>query len=184
MSVLAEISAYLESHERANAEPALSLIRESEDPFSRSNLSGHITGSAFVVDVAESKALLIHHAALGIWIQPGGHVDPGERPVDAALRETLEETGVAGKLLSPQIFDMDIHEIPANPRKDEPAHYHVDVRYLVAADSRQSVEINEQECHGFSWVDLNSLSSEPTSVGRMAVLALAHIQNLEKEPAA
>ncbi|WP_047573085.1 NUDIX domain-containing protein, partial [Pseudomonas syringae] len=68
-------------------------------------------------------ALLIHHAALGIWVQPGGHVDPGESPVLAALRELLEETGVIGELLLQRIFDIDIHAIPANPRKGEPDHH-------------------------------------------------------------
>lgn len=175
MTILAEMAAYLELKERENSEQALVIMNGNADPYLRSTLPGHITGSAFVIDIHSCKALLIHHAALGIWIQPGGHVDPGEQPVDAALRETTEETGLAVQLLQPQIFDLDIHPIPANPRKNEPDHYHVDVRYLVSADSSKTVTINECESNDYEWVDLACLAHEPTSVGRMAMLALQFI---------
>jgi diadenosine hexaphosphate hydrolase (ATP-forming) len=58
------------------------------------------TGSADVVEGAggvvvnyEGKVLLIRHHN-GTWVFPKGHVDPGETPLEAALREVEEEAGV------------------------------------------------------------------------------------------
>lgn len=177
MSIFDDITAFLADNYRDNADIVHQVINGQKDPFARTTLPGHITGSAFVVDVMRKRALMIHHAALGIWIQPGGHVDPGELPWQAALRETLEETGVVGSLLYPQIFDIDIHAIPANPRKGEPNHHHIDIRYLVAANSEDTVTINEQECHGYEWPTLESLAIQNDSVGRMALLALDWIEH-------
>lgn len=176
MSIFDEILAFLHENGRPNAEIARNVIQGEEDPYARSTLPGHITGSAFVVDVQRRCALLIHHAALGIWVQPGGHVDPRESPMLAALRELLEETGVTGKLLLKRIFDIDIHAIPENPRKGEPGHYHIDVRYLVAANSSDAVTVSEQECHGYDWPTLESLAIQNDSVGRMARLAIEWIE--------
>ncbi len=105
---------------------------------------GHITASAFVVDPTRAKLLLIHHGKLNTWLQPGGHVDPGEDVATAALREVEEETGVSGSVISDGIFDLDVHPIPA--RGSRPAHTHFDVRFLVEARSmelRKSDEVRD-----------------------------------------
>ena len=62
---------------------------------------------------------------------PGGKVHAGEALEAAALREAHEETTLAVQLhpTAPRPFDLDIHEIPERP--GEPAHFHLDVRYLV-----------------------------------------------------
>ncbi len=57
-----------------------------------------ITASCIIYK--EGKVVLVHHKKLGIWIYPGGHVDPGEHPHDAAQREALEETGLKVELVS------------------------------------------------------------------------------------
>lgn len=97
---------------------------------------GHITASAFVVDAARSRLLLIEHPVLSMWLQPGGHIEPGETDLcKAALREVYEETGYTElSVLDPMPFDVDVHAIPARPEKGEPAHQHFDVRFLFAAD--------------------------------------------------
>ena len=85
--------------------------------------------------------VLIHHKKLGIWVQPGGHVEPSDEDLlGAARREVLEEVGLSDlePLPSPggsPLFDVDIHAIPA--RKADPAHEHFDVRFaFVAQDAR------------------------------------------------
>lgn len=83
----------------------------------------HVTASAVVI--GPRGVLLHHHKRLGMWLQPGGHVDPGETPEQAALRETLEETGFT--CTAPQFVHVDVH---AGGR----GHTHLDLRYLLHAD--------------------------------------------------
>ena len=64
-------------------------VQDLPDPFARSTLPGHITGSGIVI--VDQKMLLIHHRYLKEWFQPGGHVDPGETPDTCAIREVTEE---------------------------------------------------------------------------------------------
>ncbi len=97
------------------------------EPFTEAADSVHVTGSAIVVGV---RGVVLHkHKRLGIWLQPGGHIDAGETPWDAAMRETLEETGLVGTFsgAGPQLIHVDVHPGPRG-------HTHLDLRYLVHAD--------------------------------------------------
>jgi 8-oxo-dGTP pyrophosphatase MutT (NUDIX family) len=84
----------------------------------------HVTASAVV---AGRRGTLLHrHRKLGRWMQPGGHLDPGESPPDAALREAQEETGLA--LVhppgGPAFIHLDVHQAAVG-------HTHLDLRYVV-----------------------------------------------------
>lgn len=110
----------------------LRLLDWLADPFSRDADPTHVTASAIVVDPV-GRVLLHRHVRLGIWIQPGGHVEPGEDVVTAAVRETLEETGVVARPVDDgaALLHVDIHEGPLG-------HVHLDVRsLLVAADGSE-----------------------------------------------
>jgi 8-oxo-dGTP pyrophosphatase MutT (NUDIX family) len=136
--------------------------------FHRDHLPGHITGSAWIVNVDRTRALLVHHAKLNRWLQPGGHADGEENVLNVALREAQEETGVLDfKLLQEKIFDLDIHPIPA--RKDFPEHLHFDVRFLFQAEEKEKIIVSE-ESHDVKWISLKELpdyNSEP-SIQRLA----------------
>ena len=95
------------------------------DPFDETADARHLTASAFVVS---SRGVILHrHRRLGIWVQPGGHVDRGETPELAARRETLEETGLAATHLVPVcLFNVDVHPGPSG-------HTHYDLRYVLVA---------------------------------------------------
>ena len=80
--------------ERQRLEPLLDRLAAPAGLFDRGSMSGHVTGSAFVVDPRRDLILLVHHAALDRWLQPGGHVDAEEEPGDGAAREVWEETGL------------------------------------------------------------------------------------------
>lgn len=115
-------------------------LLEAESPLSRDHfVPGHLTASAFVLSPETDAVLLIFHRKLGIWVQPGGHVEPGDLDLEAAARrEVAEEVGLSlsgpGPSQARGVFDLDIHDIPA--RRDEPAHQHFDVRFCLQSPTR------------------------------------------------
>lgn len=132
----------------------LALLEETDIPFSRENLSGHITGSALVVNEQLTRTCLIKHKKLGMWLQPGGHCDGDPEVEQTALRETEEETGLTQLRLIPSIFDLDVHDIPEKEKNGmvEPAHQHHDVRYLIVANEEEQATIQEEEVDGLKWM--------------------------------
>ena len=143
------------------------FIRRCEDCFERSLEEGHITGSAWVVDSTGEKVLLTHHRKLNIWVQPGGHADGNADVREVALQEALEETGLDQLSVSEDIFDIDIHRIPA--RKNEPEHLHYDVRFLVRHEGDGDYVVSE-ESHDLAWVTVDRIDEVTTeeSMLRMA----------------
>jgi 8-oxo-dGTP pyrophosphatase MutT (NUDIX family) len=105
----------------------------------------HVTGSAIVVD-GDGRVLLHRHKRLGRWLQPGGHLDPGEHPADAAVRETREETGLtaAHPPGGPRLVHVDVHEGPRG-------HLHLDLRYLLRADGTARLAPADGESPDVAW---------------------------------
>ncbi len=144
--------------------------------FTRAHLEGHFTGSAFVVSVDGERCLLLHHAKLQRWLQPGGHADGDMDLAAVALREAEEETGLIGLVVEPEIFDLDRHWIPA--RGDEPEHQHWDVRYLVRCGGDETPRINA-ESRAFVWHRIAHLAEDVAfepSIRRMAARWLARAE--------
>ena len=146
--------------ERAAKARILEFVEANEE-LGRSNTAGHLTASALVVDAAFGRLLLDHHAKLGIWVQFGGHVEEGEGIAEAALRETREESGLASvRLLSPAIFDIDVHPIPA--RGGVAAHFHHDLRFLAVADPAEAFAVSAESLT-LRWIALEELPSYSSS---------------------
>ena len=141
-----ELQRYLHSHpERAEvAQQILDFVVQTPDCFCRSHVAGHITGSAWLLSPDGSQALLTLHRKLGRWLQPGGHADGCSDTLSTALREATEESGMSGIVpLLREIYDVDIHRIPA--RAQEPAHLHYDIRYLLRAPHTQFCVSHESD---------------------------------------
>jgi 8-oxo-dGTP pyrophosphatase MutT (NUDIX family) len=141
-------------------------LLKNENAFQRTHLPGHITGSAWIINKNRDQTLLVNHAKLNKWLQPGGHADGDENVLRVALREAEEETGLKNFKIKETIFDIDIHTIPA--RKDFPEHLHYDIRYLLEADINESILVSE-ESHDVKWIPLVELEKFTTeqSVLRM-----------------
>lgn len=102
----------------------LSELDRLERPCDAGADPAHVTASAVVVG---TRGTLLHrHRRLHRWMQPGGHIDPGEAPPEAARRETVEETGliVAHPPGGPLLLNLDVHQAALG-------HTHLDLRYLV-----------------------------------------------------
>ena len=155
--LLNELRAYALRHpeEQAVTERFTAFVAKYADCFERSLSIGHVTGSAWVVNRTGTHTLLTHHRKLNRWLQPGGHADGHPHPVDVALREVLEETGLKNvECVSREIFDLDIHTIPQ--RGSEAAHDHYDVRFAVRSVGSDVFTVSE-ESHALFWVPITQL---------------------------
>ena len=145
----------------------LAFIRAHEDCFERSLAVGHITASSWLLSSDGSSALLMHHAKLGRWVQLGGHSDGNPNTLEVAIQEAREESGLASiSAVTPEIFDIDVHLIPDNPK--EKAHLHYDVRFLLRAEGEEEVKKNH-ESKQLLWVtkEWSCLPTDERSVVRM-----------------
>ena len=122
----------------------------------------HFTATGFVVH--EGATLLHWHSKVKMWLPPGGHIEPNEDPVQAALREIEEETGVKAEVVPTgtpveleypeQVhapFTIEIEDI------DDPAqgwHQHIDMIYFCKPVGAPGA-IND----GWRWVSAEELES-------------------------
>jgi 8-oxo-dGTP pyrophosphatase MutT (NUDIX family) len=122
----------------------------------------HLTASALVV--REGRVLLLRHRRKGVWLPPGGHVEPHERPDETVAREVWEETGIEARLAGPP-FDVQTVEV-------EPGHEHVDLVYVARPAGGRAVP--GREADGLRWFAEDELDEPgvPANVARAARRAL------------
>lgn len=157
-------------HEAADRDRFFQLIRTHPDFTSRSLFPprgpGHATASAVVVS-PDLELLLIFHPKLRIWVQPGGHIEPGETdPRVSAARELHEETGLLIPPAAFSLLDLDIHPIPANAKKAEPAHEHFDLRFAARSPTRTLPAEVQDACEA-QWFTVDRLPPIDPGVRRM-----------------
>lgn len=123
----------------------IELLQKESSVFLRTHFDvGHITGSALIVNSNDKQVLLNHHKSLDKWLCFGGHADGDSDILAVAKREVFEESGIEDfDLAKAGIFDLDIHLIPENKTKNEPAHFHYDIRYLFATNNTETVISDE-----------------------------------------
>lgn len=131
------------------------FLESNEDCFERQLQTGHVTGSAWLVNRAGTHILLTHHKKLNIWVQLGGHADGDPDLLRVSLREAEEESGLSGIVpVSTQLFDIDAHAIPR--RDDFPEHTHWDIRYALRATGSEDYVVSD-ESHDLRWVEIARL---------------------------
>lgn len=160
----------VDERERVSVERFLAELTRLDAPFDEHADPVHVTGSAIV---GGRRGVVLHrHKRLGIWLQPGGHVDPGETPWEAALREAAEETGLAVWFPSNAVGGADAMSIPPLVHVDvhpgPRGHTHLDLRYLVEAgdDEPSPPEGESPEVAWFGWDDAIALA-DPGLVGAL-----------------
>jgi 8-oxo-dGTP pyrophosphatase MutT (NUDIX family) len=134
------------------------LAKAAADPWSRS-IPLHFTASALVVHPASRRVLLRWHVKHGLWLQVGGHADPGETdPLHIALREAREETGLGDLEPWPDAALRHVVVCYVRPSATEPEHEHADLRYLLATRDPDATR-PENPDSPLRWLDLTQARS-------------------------
>ena len=175
MAIREDIEKYSPCCEQEERDKALilSFLDKNADAFERSNLSAHMTASAWVVNHKRDKVLMVYHKIYDSWSWTGGHADGDTDLAAVALREVQEETGVKSpRLLSRDIFSLEILTVDGHEKRGQyvPSHLHMNVTYLVEADDSDSLSICEEENSGVQWFtpeDALKASTEPWFVERI-----------------
>ncbi len=144
----------------------LRFAHRHSDALHRSCVAGHFTASAWLVNHRVDAGLVLLHAKVGRWLQPGGHADGDACLAAVALRECEEETGIAGLKVSSEPVDIDVHVfrdrhlanrgLTSRSTANSPDPLHLDVRYVVQAPSDAVVNGNH-ESEQLRWVDESEL---------------------------
>jgi 8-oxo-dGTP pyrophosphatase MutT (NUDIX family) len=166
-NLISLLTDYLQTYpqESATVDRYIEFVSNHSDCFERSQLAGHVTGSAWLVNQAGTHVLLTNHRKLNRWLQLGGHADGHTNALEVALKEATEESGIKNiHTLSTALFDVDIHEIPE--RKNEPAHFHYDARFALQVTDSDSFTVSD-ESHALAWVPINDLASHTDEVSML-----------------
>jgi 8-oxo-dGTP pyrophosphatase MutT (NUDIX family) len=180
-----ELSALLDRYETAFDLPVGShvLLRRQitlgDAVHHRWTFPGHVTTSAIILSPNGSETLLIRHRSLDRWLQPGGHYEAPDSLSASALREAFEETGLTSLHLDDWHaatnlpVDVDTHRIPARPDRNEPEHWHHDLRYVVRADPSEPVKPDLKEVAGVRWHPIGVLAGfAPGAFSRLQSIGL------------
>lgn len=175
MQLLSLLNTYMpKTREEVDFKESIRLFIENNPHcFERSLEIGHITASAWLLNNDQTKALLMHHAKLNRWFQLGGHCDGDSDVLAVAIKEAQEESGINTIIpLHKEIFDIDVHLIPANNKEKE--HYHYDIRFLLTVVGNEDI-VQNNESKELRWIEKNPalLPTNSLSVVRMFTKWLA-----------
>ncbi|WP_419945372.1 NUDIX hydrolase [Candidatus Poriferisodalis sp.] len=134
----------------------LAFAARHPDALHRSCETGHLTASAWVVNHDATRGLVLLHAKIGRWLQPGGHADGEPTLWGVALREATEEIGIGGLEVWTEPIDVDVH-LFVNRRDREPSHLHFDVRYVVRSPPGAS-PLGNHESDALRWISSDQLT--------------------------
>lgn len=164
-----QIENYPPFNEQEEKDKALILgwISNNENAFSRENTVAHITTSAWVVNKDRSKVLMVYHNIYNSWSWMGGHADGETDLLSVAIWEVKEEAGISNvRPVSEEIFSLESLTVDGHVKKGNyvSSHLHLNITYLLEADSEEQVSVKADENSGVMWFspeDALEKSTEP-----------------------
>ena len=150
----------INEQEAADQQLFLTCIRTFDQILTRENDIAHVTCSAFVVNKARTKVLMVHHNIYQSWSWTGGHADGETDFLGVALREVQEETGVRHlQPVTTNIYSLDVLTVVGHMKKGKfiSPHLHLNVAYLIEADDEQALTMAQEENSGVAWLPINQI---------------------------
>lgn len=154
--LISKIKKYQPFNEQEEMDKALILnwIETQENAFSRENTVAHMTASAWVVNKERNKVLMVYHNIYNSWSWLGGHADGETDLLAVAVREVKEEAGITNvRPVSDEIFSLESLTVDGHVKKGRyvSSHLHLNVTYLLEADSEEAVSVKVDENSGVAW---------------------------------
>ena len=175
MELVEQIERYRPYNEQEARDKSIMLdcLRAFEDVFTRENRLAHMTASAWVVNARFDRVLMAYHNIYDSWSWLGGHADGEEDLLAVALKEVREESGVRNvRPASEDIFSLEVLTVDGHVKRVQyvSSHLHLNVTYLLEADSEEQVSVKADENSGVAWFtpeEALKKSTEPWFVERV-----------------
>ena len=123
------------------------------------------------LDPTSQQVLAVHHKKAGKWLFPGGHIEPGESPIQTLNREVHEELGLPPQFSETEFpFLVTVTDGIRNVDRECASHY--DIWFLLKADCRL-YNVGTEEFLESRWVathQVQTLIDDPaclSAVGRL-----------------
>ena len=110
--------------------------------------------SCYVIDFDKEEVLLMYNEKLEKWLQPGCHIEGYESPIDAAIREVYEETGINITIIGPS-YKENYYQPIATERYINNVGDMIDIQYL-AIPINKNIHSNEKKL--VKWVKISNLT--------------------------
>lgn len=147
--------------EAKDKQTMLKYIDTFEDVLTRNNEFGHFTASAWTLNQARTKVLMVYHNIYQSWAWTGGHADGESNLLEVAIRELKEETGVKNvKVLNDNIFSLEIICVNGHVKRGKyiSSHQHLNLTYLLEVDEKEILKMKEDENSGVKWINLEDVA--------------------------
>lgn len=167
MELKEQIINYKPFNEQEERDKALLLewLSSGKDVFTRENKAAHFTASAWVLNPARTKVLMIYHNIYNSWAWMGGHADGEKDLLKVAEREAKEESGITDiRPVSEDILSLEVVTVSGHEKRGKyvSSHLHLNVTYLFEADENQELFIKPDENSGVMWIGLDDIKNKST----------------------
>lgn len=128
----------------------------------RTNEVAHLTSSGFIMNRDLTRVLVIYHKIYQAWGWTGGHVDGDKDLLEVALKEAREETGLKRlEPLSKHMMSIDVLPVWGHEKNGSyvSAHLHYNASYILIADEKDELILNEEETDGVQWIDADEIET-------------------------
>ncbi len=164
MEIIEQLKRYtpINEQEQIDKQVIISQIENNNDIFYRTNLTQHISVSGWIINKTRDKVLMCFHNIYKSYSWLGGHADGDTNLKRVILKEVEEESGLKNiKILTDDIFSLEILCVNGHVKKGKyvPSHLHLNITYLIEADSNGKLKIKEDENSDLKWFSIDNVVS-------------------------